>query len=208
MTKLVGTAVFVAAIAWAAVSNATVTGEDCWAGSGGALQNSTWDWNAANNTLSIGAYQYLEPGAMLGTFTTSGGTDPTVTLENSVNNDTGFAWTAYDANVYLNTNFTLANPVVYGDTTEPGWSGVITVSPADLVASGPYTGQYEAEAVFSGGPPIPIGGLLDFSYQMSFTGGVSFTEQLIPVPEPGTLVLVLGGLIGLVAMRRMMARAR
>ncbi len=205
MRKLVAIAVFMAVLAWAGVSTATIIGETCWAKNDGALQNSTWGWDGGSNTLSVTADQYSAPGTMLGSFTTSDGDDPTVTLENTVNNDTGFAWTAYYANIYMNRNFTLANPVVYPDTTE-AWSGAITQSPAQLVVSGPYTGDYEASAVFTGGTPLPIGGIIDFSYQIAFTGNVTFTEELIPVPEPGTLVLVLGGLVGLVAMRRLAAR--
>ena len=57
-----------------------------------------------------------------------------------------------------------------------------------------------------GGTPIPDGGTIDFSYQMTFVGNVQYCQQMIPIPEPGTLILVLSGLVGLVVMRRIAAR--
>ena len=71
-----------------------------------------------------------------------------MTLENTVNNDTGFAWTAYYADVYLNTTFTLSDPVVlYGATTVPGWyaSPATPQTASGPIGSGPYAGDYEAQ---------------------------------------------------------------
>jgi hypothetical protein len=53
-----------------------------------------------------------------------------------------------------------------------------------------------------GGTPIPVGGTLDFSYQMTFIGTVHYCQELIPVPEPGTAVLALAGVGGLALVAR------
>jgi hypothetical protein len=199
MRILATTPFFMAVLAAASVSSATSIDEDLWAQSGGALQNAAWSWDQTNYVMSIGAQQYLSPGNVLGWFTTDSSADPTITMENAIDNDTGFAWTSYDVNVYMNQQFTLSAPVVYPDTTEPHWSGTITDSPA--VWNG---AQWEAQAIFEGGTPLPVGGVLDFGYQASFTGNVDFTQQLVPVPEPGALPLIFGAVAGLLAIGRKM----
>ena len=65
--------------------------------------------------------------------------DPTVTMRNTIDNDTGFSWTGYHVNVFMDNPFTVSAATIYTPaTSEPGWTGSITVSPAVLVGS-----QYE-----------------------------------------------------------------
>src|ERR1039458_5142934 len=54
------------------------------------------------------------------------------------------------------------------------------------------------------GNPVLALGTLAFNYSMTFTGGASFQEQLMPspVPEPGTFALMACGLTGPVGLRR------
>lgn len=172
-------------------------------GDGAITCQSSWD--AGTTTLSIVGNQYWGPGHV-GTdplsdrafFQTDTPLDPTVTVRNTIDNDTGFSWTAYHVNVYMTKTFTLSAATIYTpSTSEPGWSGSVTVSPA--VWNGT---EYEGQLDFTGGTPIPNGGTIDFSYKMSFIGSVQYCQEMIPVPEPGTFALLLSGLIGLAVFRR------
>ena len=126
--------------------------------------------------------------------------DPTVTLRSAIDNDTGLPWSGYHVNIYMNKLFSVANATVYTPlTSEPGWSGSVSVSSAVWNGS-----AYQAQLDFTGGTPIPDGGILDFSYQMSFTGSVQYCQEMTPVvvPEPGISALGLGGLVGMLVRRR------
>jgi hypothetical protein len=203
--KTIGTiAILTAILAWATTGSASIISADCAADGDGALQYSATNWDSGTYTMSIDAGQYWGPGHMIGDFVTDTELDPTVTMHNTIDNDTGFDWTAYHVNVYMNKYFTLASPTVYYPfTTSPGWSGNITVSPAVLVSPG----VWEAQVDFVGGSPILDGtGVIDFSYQASFTGTVSFCQEMVPIPEPGILALGLSGLVALVVTRRLRCR--
>jgi len=157
----------------------------------------TWWPNANSFTCNITGDQYWGPGHVVGTIQTDSAGDPNLTLDSAINNDTSFTWTAYDVNVYMNNNFTLSADNV---TVPPDWTATIIQSP---VYVGSPLGAYEAQMVFTSGTPVPYGGQLDFGYTISFTGAqsYSFTQEMIPVPEPGTLgflaagALLLGGFL-------------
>src|ERR1041385_5356700 len=84
--------------------------------------------------MGVGGYpmdQYSE-GNVSGAITTQG--DPTLTLQNTINNDTGFPWTGYVVGISMNQFFTISNPQVLN----PGWTISISQQPP---VGGPFTGQ-------------------------------------------------------------------
>ena len=78
--------------------------------------------------------QHWSPGHMLGYFYTDSADDPTVTVRNTLDNDTGFTWTAFRVNVYMTNTFSLSNPNVF---TPGGWTSAITQVPTWNGTRGP-----------------------------------------------------------------------
>jgi hypothetical protein len=141
--------------------------------------------------LTMAGDQYWGPGHMVGTIDTTGALDPTLTLGSDIENDTNFAWTAYIVNVYMSNTFTLSSVNV---STPGDWS-VVSVSPVTPTNG---LGSYVASILLDTGTPIPVGNDIAFSYQLSFNGAshFNFTQEVIPVPEPGAFdFAALGGLL-------------
>jgi hypothetical protein len=157
----------------------------------GAITCSPYTWNGSPSDLSVaisGNECFGGAAQILGTITTDTATDPTLTLSSAINNDTGFAWTAYQVNVYMSSPFTLSAASV---TLPNDWTAAVT---APFSVSSPY-GSYEGQLMFTGGTPVAINGELDFSYKISFSGATSynFTQEMIPVPEPGAFGFLAAG---------------
>ncbi|MGA3163341.1 MAG: PEP-CTERM sorting domain-containing protein [Verrucomicrobiota bacterium] len=152
----------------------------------------TWSGTASDLSLSLNGVENRGGAArILGTITTDTTTDPTLTLSRAIDNDTDFAWTAYYVNIYMDVNFTLSNVNV---TLPADWTVASAQQPVPVVS--PY-GSYEAQVEFSSGTPVAIGDELDFGYTISFIGPMSFTEEMIPVPEPGTFGFLAAGALSL-----------
>jgi hypothetical protein len=172
--------------------------------SDGAVICTAAGWNQAEQTMSIEGVQHLGPGHIgresldnTAFFTAENELDPTVTLMSSIDNDTTFAWTGYDVNVYMNKTFTVSVPSVsYGD-----W----TVASYDVAATLQLDGRYKASIHYAGSA-LPIGDTLDFGYKLSFLGSVNYCQEMVPVPEPSMIALALSGLVGLLVVRRKYAR--
>jgi hypothetical protein len=133
--------------------------------------------------------------------------DPTVKLHTIIDNDTTYAWAGYHVNIYMDKPFTISAVAVnYGDTSANGWWGNATV--ANATTPDPITGQYVGQVDYYGGDALAIGGSLDFSYKLTFDGTVHYCQEMIPTPapEPSTIALGIGGLIGLLVVRRSFAR--
>lgn len=140
-----------------------------------------------------GAQHAWDYGHIQGDIITDTETDPTLTLNNEINNDTGIAWNDYHVTVTMDKSFSFSD-VSVGNT---GWTGSDIAPTNNGVVWIGYINYFAGDVV-------PDGGTLDFSYAISFTGSVSFQEALMPstVPEPGTFALMICGLGGLLFMRR------
>jgi len=157
--------------------------------------------------LTMGATE-TGSGRAWATILTSSASDPTLSINNTVDNDSAFAWTEYIVNVSLNTNFTILSAAA---TAPPGWTANITQPGAPV--GGIYTGTID----YLGGTPVanitdadnpPPDSQLIFAYQIRFSGltQYSLTESVMPVPEPGTLGFLMVG--GLLLRERIISRRR
>jgi len=127
--------------------------------------------------------------------------DPTIKVINSIDNDTGFDWTDYHVNIYMNLPFTLTNAIVYNPND---WSA----TPGTISAT--WNGsEYVGSIDYNYGTTVAVGGTLDFGYKLNFVGSpgghYTYTQEVLPTPEPGTFVLLACGLVGLLVMRRRFA---
>jgi hypothetical protein len=167
-----------------------------------ALQSDGMTGNIPTYSTAIDGAQ-ASSGAVDGTIKTNSASDPILHIEDSVNNDTPYAWSQYEVDVLMNNTFSLTVPAVVSPAS--GW----------IVNSGgtvPDGSMFEDVLTFTGAPPIAIGDTLDFTYTLSFSGLTSFSFDQVftptPVPEPTTLsVLILGGAGMLVRRRRAVRRA-
>jgi hypothetical protein len=176
-------------------AQATITGGTCANDGDGAI-DCTGSWDPSTGKMTINGNQYSSPGHMLGEFTTDTEEDPTVTMITLVDNDTSFTWDEYIVNIYMGKTFTLANALVLSPS---GWSTSVTQpsgTAGTFYDADSREWDYKGTLHFTAGTPVVNNGSsLDFSYQMIFTGGVQFEEEMVPLPEPATLsLLALGGL--------------
>ena len=160
----------------------------------GAFTCTPWDWsgNASEVPMDIYGDLYWGPGHMRIDVLADSASDPTLKINNTIDNETSFAWTQFTVNIYMATNFTLSNVSVSAPVSSPDWS-VVSYDPAGI-----WNGsQYVATVVYDTGSSIAISDAIDFGYWVQFSGSPAYTitQEMIPVPEPSTLGLViLGGL--------------
>lgn len=147
----------------------------------------------------------------LGIATDATPSDPILTINGSVNNQSAFVWTGYILNIGMNQTFQINSASV---TSPTGWMANIT-QPTGPDLSGNYTGTIDY-FVTSGGTPVAIApaqnSTFSFGYQIQFNSTTSFsvTQSAMPVPEPGAMSLLLVGVslfIGGIFFRRCPGRA-
>jgi hypothetical protein len=183
------------------ISNATITNVVVASdGDGAIVCLASFD---TVDSLSITGKQCWAPGHMLGDIYTTDAEDPTLKISNSIDNDTTNmpTWTDYHINVFMSSTFTITNAAV---TSPNDW----TVSVTQPVST---NGSYMGTIDYYAGTAVPLGDTLDFGYWLKFSGAAqySYTQEMIPTPEPGTLGLVTisGLLLGGFALARRRRRA-
>jgi hypothetical protein len=192
------------------ISHASVTNIVAWSYSGGiyCYQPVLSTDGSGDQSVSLDGYQWTDWGTMGLTIQTSSASDPTLTIENSIDNESPFAWTEYIVNVAMSQSFSISNAVV---NLPSGWSENVT---QPILQGGNYVGTIDY-FVTGGGTPVAIypgaNSTLDYSYQITFSGSTSysFTESAMAVPEPSGLgFLMAGGLLvgGMAIVKRRQAK--
>jgi hypothetical protein len=165
----------------------------------------TAPWSLSNpESLTISGNQLWGPGHMVGTITTDDPNDPNLTIHNTIDNDTGFAWTGFIVNVYMPVAFTVSNIIAYDPND---WTGTLTMAPTSgtwMIDGNPRT-AYKATITYTGGTAVqPDTDSFEFGYKIKFSGATSydFCQEMTPIPEPVTLALLGFGAAGLISRRR------
>jgi hypothetical protein len=182
------------------LSHASITSVPSWDYSGGLYCYSPV-FSSADQSVSINGYQnnYGSIGLSIMTDTPA---DPTLTVNNSINNQSSFVWTEYIVSVAMNQSFSINSA---GVVAPGGWTANITQPGAPV--AGVYTGIID----YLGGTPVAIypgaNSILNYGYQVTFSGSTSYslTESANPVPEPSMAAfLVISGTLlgGLMVFRR------
>jgi len=173
-----------AVLFFSSVSGASIIDWECADDGDGAVE-CTASWDQDTYELGIDGVQNWSPGHVLGSFTTDTEEDPAVWILNMIENDTAFDWTGFKVNISMSKTFNISN--VSGPD---GWTFGIT-SPVEN--AGTWTGIIEWD--MGTGSAVAIGESGSFNYKLTFLGSIQYCQEMIPLPEPGTLgLLALGGL--------------
>jgi len=179
-------------------SHANITSAGPWSYGGGVYCYGNLD--TASQTVSWAGSQDASSGTMGVTLIANSTTDPVLTIGNSINNTSSYAWTGYIVDISMNQTFSINSANV---TVPAGWTANITAP------TGPdIHGNFNGVIAYVGGTPVAVNGTLDFGYVVSFTGltQYSLTESVQAVPEPGVFSLLMSG--GLLLGGLMVAKRR
>jgi hypothetical protein len=170
------------------ISQANISSAGPWSYGGGVYCYGSLD--TASQTVSWAGSQNASSGSMGVALFANSTTDPILTIGNSINNTSSYAWTGYIVDISMNQTFSISSANV---TLPAGWTANIT-APTGPDIHGNFNGVID----YVGGTPVAVNGTLDFGYVVSFTGltQYSLTESVQAVPEPGTFsFLAASGLL-------------
>ncbi len=204
--RLLKLAVICLFLACASVSQADIINYAIADDGDGAL-TCTATWNPVTNTMDILGDLYSSPGHIgthMGTglpltdnaFFQTDSSDTIVTMHTTMDNKTDCDWTDFHLKLYFDHPCALSDPSV----ENPGWTATIDEQPQ-------WDGEYYVgEIDYVGGPLVcKDTGDIDCEYQMDLDRDTHYcyTEECIrSVPEPASFVLLAGGLLGLLVLRR------
>jgi hypothetical protein len=116
-------------------------------------------------------------------------------FDETLNNDTDFAWTGYRIDVGMADAFTISHTNVI---TPAGWTFIVTDPMAGLIPSGGSGYVGTIDYYIGTGSPIAIGADAEFGFEIpSFTGIGTYSTEQTPIPEPATITLLCIGALAL-----------
>lgn len=163
-------------------------------GDGAIVCTAAWDnkdGKTEEATMTVDGVQYWWPAHVLGSATTDTEEDPIMWIRNTVTNDSTvlpLIWTDYHINITMNKTFSIVAAETLSD-----WTAAIT-APVNN-GDGTWTGHIDY-VMNPGGTAIGDGMDGQFDYKIAFAGSIQYCQEMIPTPEPTSLLLLgLGSLL-------------
>jgi hypothetical protein len=188
-------------------ARSAILNANCYNDGDGAIEMTYWHWDDVNSIVDMDEKLKWSPAHALVDFTLDSPLDPIAWIYKDVENGTPFAWTNYQIKVMrVDQTFSILDAV-----GPAGWDYPATITPVAWNPTGGLlgTGAYEGTVDFAQGmgSSIAIGDFGLFKVKLSFLGNssglVNFCLQQIPtpVPEPGTLMLLVAGSLAMLRRR-------